>query len=154
MPTIKEEMRALDTRNFEWYQNLSEDEQKSLSMWVLMLYASSVESKVSEINHHYLTMVNDFVNVNFNSLKHHPELQWRLMQLCSVGTVQYHPWIRPGRRQSKASNRLMFEFYLNLYPHLKDDEIEMALALLSKEEKIDLLEQYGIEKKKIKDYLK
>lgn len=155
MPTIKEEMSALDKRNFEWYKNLSDDDRASLSMWVLMRYASAVDSKIPEISHHYLTMVNDIVNVNFNTLRNHPELQWRLMQVCGIGTSQMHTWIKPGKRKGQFKcNSKMAEFYLLLYPYHSDDEVEWVLLNMSKEDKIELLENAGVEKNKIKDYLK
>lgn len=155
MPTIKEEMSALDKRQFEWYSNLSDEDKSSLSMWVLMRYASSVDGGIPDISYHYLMMINDIVNVHFNALRKHPELQWRLMQVCAIGTSQKHTWIKPGKRKGQVKgNAKMFEFYLDLYPHLNDDEIEWALTQMSKEDKIELLEGAGIEKKKIKDYLK
>ena len=155
MPTIKQEMAALDRRDFKWYASLSEEDQKALSMWVLMRYASAVDSRVDGISHHYLMMVNDIVNVHFNALRKHPELQWRLMQICALGTTQMHPWIKPGKRKGQVKgNAKMVKFYLGLYPHLSDDEVEWVLTNMSKEDKTELLEGAGIEKKKIKDYLK
>lgn len=155
MPTVKEEMNALDRRNFEWYKNLTDEERKDLSMWVLMRYASSTNSKVPEINHHYLTMVNEIVNVHFNVLRHHPELQWRLMQVCSVGTSQFHLWIPPGKRKTSGKNNSKISaFYLGLFPHLSDEEVDMSLDAMTTAEKTAMLESAGLDKKQIKDYLK
>jgi hypothetical protein len=155
MPTIKQEMNALDKRDFKWYAGLSEEEQKSLSMWVLMRYASSVDSNVDGISEHYLMMVNDIVNVHFNELRKHPQLQWRLMQVCAIGTSQMHSWVKPGKRKGQVKgNAKMVAFYLDLYPHLGDGEVEWVLNQMSKEDKTGLLESAGIEKKKIKEYLK
>lgn len=155
MPTIKEEMSALDLRKFDWYASLSEEDQKSLSMWVLMRYASSTDSKVKEINEHYLTMVNDLVNVHFNDLRHYPDLQWRLMQCAAIGTNQFHSWIKPGKRKkAKNGNAKLEEFMLAMHPHLKDDELVILLDSMGEDEIIAMLEDTGIEKKKIKDYLK
>jgi hypothetical protein len=155
MPTIKQEMSALDRRDYAWYQGLTATEKKSLSMWVLMRYASSVESNVWDINAHYLTMMNDVVNVHYNTLRKHPELQWRLMQVCALGTPQSHSWIKPGKQIGQfKSNAKMAEFYLALYPHLSDDEVDLALSMMSDEDKKQMLLEAGIENKKIKDYLK
>lgn len=155
MPTIKEEMAAIDQRRFQWYGNLSEEDQKSLSMWVLMRYCSSTGSKIDEINYHYLTMTNELVNAHFNDLRNHPELQFRLMQCVGIGSNQFHPWIKPGKRKKSAKgNAKLTEFYLNLNPHLKDDEVAMALDIMSDDEIEQMLTDAGIEKKKIKDYLK
>jgi len=155
MPTIKEEMAALDRRDFSWYGNLSEDEQKSLSMWVLMRYCSSTSSKVDEINQHYLIMTNELVNVHFNDLRHYPDMQWRLMQCVGIGSNQFHAWIKPmKRKKARTGNAKLTEFYLGLYPHLKDDEVAMALDSMDQDEIKSLLEQAGVPKNKVKDYLK
>lgn len=155
MPTIKEEMTALDRRNFNWYKNLSEEDRKSLSMWVLMRYASAAESKVTEINHHYLSMVNEFVNVHFNALRHHPELQWRLLQVCAVGTPQFHPWIQPGKNKKVAkTNKKLFDFFVARYPQCNDDEIMIMIDSMSQDNRKQLLVEAGLDDKAIKEYLK
>lgn len=155
MPTIKQEMAAIDRRNFDWYENLSDDERKSLSMWVLMRYCSSTSSNISDINEHYLTMTNELVNVNFNDLRHHPELQMRLMQCVGIGSDQFHPWINPmKRKKSKKGNAKLESFLLELYPTLKDDEMSLLIETLGDDKIRDMLEDAGIEKKKIREYIK
>jgi hypothetical protein len=155
MPTIKQEMGAIDRRKFAWYDSLSDDEKKSLSMWVLMRYCSSVSSKVDEINHHYLGMTNELVNVHFNTLRHHPELQFRLMQIVGVGTDQFHPWIKPGKKKKdKSANPKLFGLIEQQRPDYSDDEIELLIKLMDKEETIALLTDFGIPDKKHKEYLK
>jgi len=155
MPTIKEEMSALDRRNFDWYSNLSEEDQKSLSMYVLMRYAASTNSKVVEINEHYLTMVNELVNVNFNDLRKHPELQWRLMQCAAIGTSQFHQWIKPMKKKKEGSkNPKLFDFYERQFPHFSDDEIEYLINSQSKTEIKEVLVEHGLSDKDIKAILK
>jgi hypothetical protein len=155
MPTIKEEMAALDRRNFSWYDNLSEDDQKSLSMWVLMRYASSTSSNVAEINEHYLTMANELVNVHFNDMRHHPALQWRLMQCAGIGTNQFHNWIKPmKKKKDTSSNSRLFTFYETKFPHLNDVEIEMMIGLHSEAELTEFLLEHGLSAKEIKVLLK
>lgn len=148
-------MSAIDRRKFDWYNSLTDEERKGLSMWVLMRYCSSTGSKVNEINEHYLTMTNELVNVHFNDLRHHPELQMRLMQCVGIGTNQFHPWIKPMKKKSdNASNKLLFQFYLDQYPHLDGDEINMLIDSMTQEEIVQELEGYGYSDKDIKAYLK
>ena len=153
--TIKEEMRAIDKRDFEWYNSLNEEEKKSLSMFVLMRYASSTDSKTPEINEHYLSNVNDDVNVHFNAIVKHPELQFRLMQRAGIGANQFHKWIKPCKRnKAKKANSLMSAFFLEMHPHLNDYEVAILIDNHTKEELTAMLENYGVQKKKIKDYFK
>lgn len=156
MPTIKEEMAAIDRRKFDWYSKLSEEEQKSLSMWVLMRYCSSTGSKVEEINEHYLIMTNELVNVYFNDLRHHPELQMRLMQCVGIGTNQFHPWIKPGKRKKDGNkvNKKLFDLFETRYPHLNDDEIDFLISNLSKDEIKANLTDSGMSDKQIKELMK
>lgn len=155
MPTIKEEMAAIDRRRFDWYPNLSEEDRKSLSMWVLMRYCSSTGNRVHEINEHYLTMTNELVNAHFNDLRNHPELQMRLMQCVGIGTDQFHNWIKPGKRSKTAKgNALLHEFFLNMYPHLNDSELAFLIGKMAEDEIRELLEDAGVPKNKVKDYFK
>jgi len=156
MPTIKEEMAAIDRRKFGWYASLTDEERKSLSMWVLMRYCSSTSSKVEEINHHYLTMTNELVNVHFNDLRHHPELQMRLMQCVGIGTNQFHAWIKPGkrRRDSNKANQKLYDVFVTRYPHLNDDEIDMLLDSMDRDAVKQNLQDSGLSDKQIKEMLK
>jgi len=155
MPTIKEEMAALDRRDFSWYNGLTQKERDSLSMFVLMRYASATSSTVTEINEHYLTMINELVNVNFNVFAKHPEMQWRLMQAVGVGTSQFHNWIPPVRKKKdKSKNPRLFALYEKKYPHFSDDEIEMLIGSHTPEELREVLIEHGISDKEIKALLK
>lgn len=155
MPTIKEEMTAIDRRKFDWYSSLSVDDQKSLSMWMLMRYCSSTNSKVNEINEHYLTMTNELVNVDFNDLRKHPELQFRLMQCVGIGSDQFHSWIKPGKqKKGKSVNNQLIDFYQEIYPHLRTEELTLMLRETGVDDlKLDLI-QRGLPDKKIRELTK
>ena len=140
--TIKEEMRAVDKRDFGWYKSLNDEEKKSLSMWQLQRFVSSVDSKVPAIAEHYLTITNDAVNTNFNKLSKHPELQFRLLQLAGIGTPQFHSWIAPGRA-SKTSK--LYQFLGNFFKEYSAQELEMLLELNSKDDIKEMLMECGLQ---------
>ena len=96
---IKSEMRAIDTKDRKWYNSLTEEEKSKLSLWPLMRYTSSAGDK--HFAEHYLEWTNEVVNVHFNKLRLHPELQFKLLQLVGLGKTTYHPWIAPGKRGKK-----------------------------------------------------
>ena len=148
--TIKEEMRAIDQREMGWWDTLTEEEQKKISPWVLMRYTSACDTNHDEIRDHYLTMTNALVNVHFNVLRHHPQLQHRLLQIVGIGKTQYHPWIAPGKRQKKNK---VAEWLLELYPGLNEDELDILLQSDKKELKA-LAEETGMTDKQIKDLFK
>ena len=148
--TIKEEMRAIDQRDTGWWDTLTEEEQKKVSPWVLMRYTSACDTNHDQIRDHYLTLTNDLVNVQFNTLRHHPQLQQRLLQVVGIGKTQYHPWIAPGKRQKKDK---VADWLLSIYPHLNDDELDILLES-DKKEIVALAESAGMSDKDIKALFK
>ena len=143
-------MRAIDQRDVGWWDTLTEEEKKKISPWVLMRYTSACDTNHDEIRDHYLTMTNELVNVQFNTLRHHPQLQHHLLQIVGIGKSQYHPWIAPGKRQKKNK---VAEWLLTLYPHLNDDELDIMLQSDKKELKA-LAERAGLTDKQIKEIFK
>ena len=148
--TIKEEMRAIDQRDAGWWDTLTDEEQKKVSPWVLMRYTSACDTNHDQIRDHYLTLTNDLVNVQFNTLRHHPQLQHRRLQVVGIGKTQYHPWIPPGKRQKKDK---VADWLLSIYPHLNDDELDILLES-DKKEIVALAESAGMSDKDIKALFK
>ena len=146
---IKEEMRAIDAKDRRWYDSLTQEEKGKLGMWLLMRYTSSAGEKMFQ--EHYLEWTNEVVNVHFNKLRKHPQLQWQLLQLVGLGKPTYHPWIAPGKAGKK--NKLQ-KWVEENYPHLNDDEVDIFIGVRSKEDFVELFEEYGLDKKQIKDILK
>jgi hypothetical protein len=147
---IKNEMRVLDTRDRKWWDTLTEAEQETFgkSMWTQMRWASSVKGSTAA---HYLMLVNEFTNVHFNLLKHHPRLQHQLLQLAGTGKTQFHEWIAPGKRGKK--NRLL-EWLAKEYPQYSDDELELLIQENDPALWKDRMETQGMSKKEIKDMFK
>jgi hypothetical protein len=148
--TIKEEMRAIDQRDAGWWDTLTEEEQKKISPWLLMRYTSACDTNHDAIRDHYLSMTNELVNVHFNTLRHHVQLQHRLMQVVGIGKSQYHPWIAPGKRQKKNK---VAEWLLTLYPGINDDELDILLESPKAELK-SLAQSAGMTDKDIKALFK
>lgn len=146
---IKEEMRAIDSKDRRWYNSLTEEEKNKLGMWLLMRYTSSAGEKMFQ--EHYLEWTNEVVNVHFNKLRKHPQLQWQLLQLVGLGKPTYHPWVAPGK--SGKVTKLQ-KWVQENYAHLNDDEIDIFINIRNKEDFIELFEEYGLDKKQIKDILK
>lgn len=145
---LKEVMGALDKRNRDWYGNLQDEKRKAFSPWMMMRYASSVQGKNSA---HYILMVNDLVNKDFTSISKHPELQWKLMSTCGSGKVEFHPYIKPPTARKKKNQ--LVELINTLYPHMKQDEVDLFLQLNTKQDLKQLMEAHGYDDKSIKDIL-
>lgn len=144
---FKRVLPALDTRNKTLYENLSEEEQKGFSPWLVQRYLSSAESANNAIIEHYLIMTNDIVNVNASAVKD-PEMTWKLMSIVGIGKSLKHPYIAPGGGKRKKKNA--FRSWLSeQYPHLDDQELDIWLSNLDKKSAKDMLEQYHVKDKDI-----
>lgn len=145
---LKEMLHAIDTNKFDFYSKLSEEDKKAFSPWLAMRYASSANGAAA---YHYLLMVNDIVNVQFSSLKNHPELQWKLLAVCGIGKDNFHPWIPPGGK--KKADKIQ-KFLHESYPSLNRSEIELLVAINSRDEIKQLAKDRGLDDKEIKELLK
>ena len=149
--SIKQEMAAIDTKDRKWYDSLSAEEEKKVGIWVLMRYTSSVKHDIKEFEEHYLEFTNDIVNVNFNKLAKHPQLQFQLLQALGLGKSMWHPWIAPGK---KGKSSKIAEFFKEHYKQYNDMEIELLLSQYTKDEIKQKLEEFGLDDKKIKELTK
>ena len=139
-------MLAVDKRDKKWYNNLNAEQKKAFSTWMMMRYASSTQGNSAP---HYLFMVNELVNQNFEEIYKHPELQWLLMSMCGSGKKEYHPYIKPPNTRKKKDK--VGDFLSTLYPLMKSDEIELLRQFNSKEELKQLAESHGYDDKSIKE---
>lgn len=144
---FKRVLPALDTRNKKLYENLSEEEMKGFSPWLVQRYLSSAESANNAIIEHYLIMTNEIVNVNFSEVKD-PEMTWKLMSMVGIGKSLKHPYIAPGGGKRKKKNA--FRSWLReQYPHLDDQELDIWIGNLDKKSAKDMLEQYHVKDKDV-----
>ena len=144
---FKRVLPALDTRNKSLYENLTEEEMKGFSPWLVQRYLSSAESANNAIIEHYLIMTNDIVNTNFSEVKD-PEMTWKLMSMVGIGKSLKHPYIAPGGGKRKKKNA--FRSWLReQYPHLDDQELDIWISNLDKKSAKDMLEQYHVKDKDV-----
>lgn len=140
---LKPTLSALDTHQFDYLEKLEPDLKSAFSPWVMMRYASSC----SQAPAHYLLMVNSFVNVDFNTLRDHPELQWKLLCVCGMGQPLNHPWIPPGKRGKK--NPAM-ELLREAYPTAKHSDLELLAEVSTYAELEELAHSFNWNKSDIK----
>jgi hypothetical protein len=151
--SIKEEMRAIDQRDRSWWDSLTEEEQKKVSIFVLMRYTSAVQTNNPDIEYHYLKLTNELVNKHYNILRHEPQLQHKLLQCVGLGVTQFHPWIPPSKQKKGKAGKLL-KWLQELYPTYNDDELELLVSTNSKQDFVDIAEETGMDKKQIKELFK
>lgn len=147
--TINNEMRVLDSKHRLFYKELTEEERKKFSPYIIMRYAASVEG-AADLQEWYLRSTNERVNVNFFevSTTKHKELQWLLCTTVSPGMgTQRHYWIAPKKSESSNANTKILK---QLYPNLKADELELLAQLNDAKTIKQLARSHGWEDKDIK----
>lgn len=128
---LKTLLESIDLNQKDFYNQLTDEQKKAFSPWLAMRFASSCQ----QYPEHYLLMVNEIINKDFSSFKNHPELVWKLLCLCGVGSKTYHPWIAPSGRKTKNVLRDNLKEDLS---QLNSDELDLLLEVNNNE----TLQQY------------
>lgn len=146
---IKRELSALDLRNYDFYDSLTEEEKKSFSPYVLMRYASNVQGD-ADLAEWFLETTNEMVNKNHWTLsKHHKALLWKLLAATGVGVKCYHPYIPLEKKEKTHKIEKLIE---ELNPAMKIDEVKLLASLMTKEDINNLFDSLGFDKKQRKAY--
>lgn len=144
---LKLELSSMDRKARDFYKTLTDEQRKAVSLWVLMRYMSSSKNMAE----YHLLLVNEKVNVDFNIISKHPELQWLLLTMCGTRTDQFHTWIPPGK---KAKKNKLEEALSVLNPLMKRDELELLQKINSTEELMEYFKENAYDDKTIKELFK
>ena len=128
--SIANEMSEFDRKNRAFYDELTDDERKKFSNYLMIRWGSSVQGS-RELQEFYLIATNERFNKHFFDINRHPKLQWLCATTVSPGMgPQRHQWIAPKKKEPGASG--IRKQLAELYPHLKDDEIALMAELNTK----------------------
>ena len=144
--SINNEMAQFDHKNRNFYNELTADEKKKFSNFLMIRYGSSVQGS-KDLQEFYLIATNERLNKHFFAINRHPKLQWLCATTVSPGMgTQRHQWIASKKKEPGASS--IRKQLIELYPHLKDDEIELMAELNTKKDIDAYLKASGQETKK------
>jgi hypothetical protein len=145
---IKRELLAVDQKNYDFYDKLTDEEKKSFSPYVLMRYTSNVDSP--EVQDEFLERTNEFVNKHHWSLsKNHKALLWKLFACVGIGIKTYHPYLKAS---SKEKAEKIEKLIAELYPAMKMGDIKLMASMMDKKDKDELFDKMGFDKKQRKEY--
>lgn len=143
---IANEMRAFDLKDRAFYDSLTEEEQKKFSTYLMLKWGANVEGS-PELQEWYLRAINDRVNIGFFSLGRHPKLQWLACTTVSPGLgSKRHYWLKT----KKTGDRSKQKFIEKVFPHLKNDEVELMAEVNTVEQLKDYARELGWDDKQIK----
>jgi hypothetical protein len=142
-------LSAVDNKNYEFYDNLTAAELKEFSPYVLLRFVSSVGSNDRDIQEWFVEMTNEMVNKNHWELsKNHEKLHWLLYSAVGAGIKSFHPYLPALKKDLNKIEKLLAE----LYPAMKLCDIKLQAKLMTKEDKNELFDKMGFDKKQRKDY--
>lgn len=131
---IGNEMRQFDRKNRQFYDELTEEERKKFSPYLMIRWGSAVEGS-RDLQEFYVISANQRLNKHFFAVNTtaHKKLQWLLATTVSpdMGTPR-HIWIAPKKKESGASAKR--KALQEIYPDYKDDEIDVMMQLVSQKE--------------------
>lgn len=131
--SIKNEMSQFDRKNRNFYDELSDEERKKFSPFLMIRWGSSVGGN-SDLQAYYLMSCNERLNKHFFDVNttQHKKLQWLLATTVSPGMGnQYHQWIAPKK---KINDNKSIKFLRELHPHLKEDDLKLMADLNDKDD--------------------
>jgi hypothetical protein len=142
--TIANEMAQFDRKNRNFYDELTDEEKKKFSNYLMIRWGSSVQGS-QDLQEFYVIATNERLNKHFFSIIKHPKLQWLCATSVSPGMGTHrHTWIAPKKKEAGATG---FKKQLaELFPNKKMDEIELLAAITTKKELDAYLKQLGQEK--------
>jgi hypothetical protein len=139
--SIGNEMRQLDLKNRSFYDELTDEEKKKFSTYLMVRWGSSVQGS-RELQEYYVQSTNHYLNKHFFALSRHPKLQWLAATAVSPGMGSHrHNWIAPKKKES-GSNTIKKQLS-ELFPNLKQDEIELLAAITDKKELDQYIKAHG-----------
>jgi hypothetical protein len=150
---IKNEMAALDRKDREYFDAMTDEEKKKFSPYLMIRWGSSVGGDPM-LQSYYLMSTNENLNKNFFDISaaQHRKLLWLLATTVSPSMGnQYHQWIAPKK---KEKNNKTIKVLRELRPDLRDDDLETMMAVMDDDDIKELARQHGWTDKQIKDMLK
>ena len=142
---VKDILAAIDMGASSVWDELSDEEKKQVNFWLLNRYVSSVKGN-REAQELAVFKTNEYYNKNWNELgTRHPKLQWQLLcQAGNTGNIEYHQWI--GFKKKTGNNNAV-KLLQQIYPNMKQDEVELLAGLSTKKELKQLAEEHNIDVK-------
>ena len=141
---IANEMKMFDRKVRSLYDELTVEEKKKFSNYLMIRWGSAVEGN-KELQEFYLISCNERLNKHFFAINKHPKLQWLCATSVSPGMGTFrHPWIAPKKKEAGATGKK--KQLMELYPNRKADEIALLSKLVTQKEIDAHLKKFGNDK--------
>ena len=144
---LKQILGCVDMNYKGAWKEFSAEEKKSVGFWLLNRYVSNVGGNSAK-KQLAVEKTNEYYNKHFNDIgvgkeNGHQELMWQL--LCMSGAthnIEFHQYI--GHKKKTADNGKGVKLLEQIYPNMKQDEIELLARISTKKELKALAEEHEI----------
>ncbi len=144
--SIQNEMAQFDRKNRDFYDELTDEEKKKFSNYLMIRWGSAVQGS-TELQEFYLIACNERLNKHFFAINRHPRLQWLCATAVSPGLGAHrHSWIAPKKKEPGESG--VKKQLAELFPNMKSDDIEVMSAISTQKEITAYLKALGQDNKK------
>lgn len=141
---IFETLNAIDQRDMEFIRDLPDDKRSGFAPVVVMRWASATRGQSADW---YLMAINERANIHFFDLYAHPELQYKLLASCGIGSRERHEWISSPPSKEKKRRAFVSKYW----PEANDLEIDIILQDIQRNNSLDdLLKSMGLQNDEIK----
>ncbi len=138
---IANEMKMFDQKVRDFYGDLTDEERKKFSNYLMIRWGSSVQGS-RELQEFYVIATNERLNKHFFSVSKHPKLQWLMATSVSPGMGAHrHQWIAPKKKES--ANNEVKKALVEMYPTMKMSDIELLSQLVTKKELKEFQRDHG-----------
>jgi len=141
---IKDILGAIDMGAKNVWDEFTDEEKKSVSFWLLNRYVSSVNGSTDDQSL-AVFKTNEYYNKNYMVVSKHTKLMWQL--LCMSGNtqkIQYHNW-QGFKKKPTNSTAGAIKLFQELYPNMKQYEVEMLAGMHTKKELKQIAEDHNIQ---------
>jgi len=146
---INRVLSAIDYKNYDFYSSLNEKELKEFSPYVWMSFSSNRSHNLPDVEEWYVETTNEFVNKNYFQFgTHHKELLWKLYAATGTGEKTSYQYLKPLTVDIDPFEKLLCD----LYPAWKIEDVKLLASLMTKEERQELFDNMGFDKKERKQY--
>ena len=144
--SIQNEMTQFDRKNRRFYDELTDEEKKKFSNYLMIRWGSAVQGS-RDLQEFYVISTNERLNKHFFAINRHPRLQWLCATAVSPGMGTHrHQWIAPKKKEGSTS--AVRKQLSELFPNMKSDELDVVAKITTKKELDAYLLELGQEVKK------
>ncbi len=142
---------TMDRHKLDAYRDFTAEEKKGFAGVVALRGLSNASEPYGDW---YLIATNQIANDHFFDIADHPELQYKLLASCGMGSPVRHEWVGGAKKGSLSALR---DYISRFWPHANTMEIDIILSKFTQESFSEFVDGSGVdteEAKKLKDSFK